>query len=64
MPKPGKSDYNTVRAYRPITLESVIGKVMERVICRRLTWKLEVEGGLASTQNAYRKQKSCHQTLV
>ena len=28
MPKPGKSDYNTVRAYRPITLESVIGKVI------------------------------------
>ena len=38
--------------------------VMERVICRRLTWKLEVEGGIASTQNAYRKQKSCVQSLV
>ena len=64
MPKPGKSDYNTVRSNRPITLESVIGKEMERVICRRLTWKLEVEGGIASTQNAYRRQKSCVQSLV
>ena len=64
MRNPGKSYYNTVRAYRPITLESVIGKVMERVICRRLTWILEVEGGIASTQNAYRKQKSCVQSLV
>lgn len=44
LPKPGKSDYNTVRSYRQITLESVIGKVMERVICSRLVWKLEVNG--------------------
>ena len=35
--------------YRPITLESVIGKTMERVICDRLVWKLEVDGGIAET---------------
>ena len=64
MPKPEKSDYNILRAYRPITLESVIRKVMERVICKRLTWKLEVVGGLAATQYAYRKQKSCVQSMV
>ncbi|MEW8546767.1 MAG: reverse transcriptase domain-containing protein [Candidatus Thiodiazotropha sp.] len=64
LPKPGKSNYNTVRSYRPITLESVIGKVMERVICNRLVWKLEVEGGIARTQSAYRRQKSCVQTMV
>ena len=49
LPKPGKSDYNSVRSYRPITLESVIGKAMERVICNRLVWKLEVEEGIAKT---------------
>ena len=64
LPKPGKSDYNSVRSYRPITLESVIGKTMERVICSRLVWKLEVEGGIADTQSAYRKQKSCIQTVL
>ena len=64
MPKPGKSDYKTVRAYKPITFESVIGKVMERVICKRLTWKLEVDGGLAATQYAYRKQNFCVQSMV
>ena len=64
MPKPRKSDYNTVRAYRPVTLENVIEKVIERVICKRLTWKLEVDGGLAATQYAYRKQKSCVQSMV
>ena len=35
LPKHGKSDYNSVRSYRPITLESAIGKVKERVICKR-----------------------------
>ena len=64
LPKPGKSDYNSVRSYRPITIESVIGKTMERVICSRLVWKLEVEGGIADTQSAYRKQKSCIQTVL
>ena len=54
LPKLGKTNYNTVRSYRPITLESVVGKAMERVITRRLVWKLEVEGGVAETQNAYR----------
>ena len=47
-----------MRSYRPITLESVVGKVMEIVITRRLVWKLEVEGGVAETQNAFRRQKS------
>ena len=63
-PKNWKTDYNTVRSYRPITLESVIGKVMERVITHRLVWKLEVENGVAVTQNAYRRQKSCVQSVL
>ena len=64
LPRPGKTDYNTVRSYRPITLESVIGKVMERVITRRLVWKLEVVNTVAVTQNAYRRQKSCVQSVL
>ena len=64
LPKPGKTDYNVTKSYRPITLESVIGKIMERVICKRLIWKLEIDGGVADTQFAYRKQKSCVQTML
>ena len=37
---------------------------MERVICNRQIWKLEVDGGVADTQVAYRKQKSCVQTML
>ena len=64
LPKPSKTDYNVTKSYRPITLESVIGKIMERVICNRLIWKLEVIGGIAVTQFAYRKQKSCVHTML
>ena len=53
-----------VKSYRPVTLESVIGEVMEKVKCNRLVWKLEVEGGITRTQNAYRKQKPCVQTMA
>ena len=64
LPKAGKDDYNKVRAYRPITLESVIGKIFQRAVAERLRWKLEVFGGTASTQDAYRKQHSCVQTVT
>ena len=37
---------------------------MERVISNRLIWKLEVDGGIEDTQFAYRKQKSCVQTML
>ena len=64
LPKPSKTDYNVTKSYRPITLESVIGKKMKRVICNRLIWKLDVDEGLADTQFAYRKQKSCVHTML
>ena len=37
---------------------------MERVIRKRITWKLEVDGGSTATQYAYRKHKSCVQSMV
>ena len=64
LPKQGKTDYSSVRAYRPVTLESVIGKVLEQIVTRRLVWKLEVEQGIAPTRYAYRKQKSCVQSVL
>jgi len=64
LPKPSKEDYNTTKSYRPITLESIIGKLMEIIVKRRLVWKLEVEDGLADTQNAYRNNRTCTQSLM
>lgn len=38
--KPGKPDYSHVKAYRPIGLLSVFGKVLEKMMVRRLRWHL------------------------
>ena len=64
MPKPGKDNYNSVRSYRPITLESVIGKIFQRTVAARLTWRLEISDGFATTQDAYRRQHSCIQSMI
>lgn len=36
--KPGKREKTLPRSYRPIALLSVLGKGLERLIARRLTW--------------------------
>lgn len=37
IPKPGKEDYTTYKAFRPISLLSCIGKGLERLIARRIS---------------------------
>ena len=64
LPKPDKENYNNVKSYRPITLQSTIGKIFQRTIAYRLRWKLEVSNGIANTQDAYRKQHSCVQSVL
>ena len=64
LPKPDKENYNSVKSYRPITLESTIGKIFQRTIAYRLRWKLEVSNGIAKKQDTYRKQHSCVQSVV
>ena len=41
IPKPGKDNYNIPKFYRPISLTSVVGKMMERIVNQRLVWWLE-----------------------
>ena len=36
--KPGKDDYTQPKSYRPIGLLSVLGKVLERMMVRRIRW--------------------------
>ncbi|TFK63831.1 hypothetical protein BDN72DRAFT_746972, partial [Pluteus cervinus] len=36
--KPGKPDYSNPRAYRLITLLECLGKILEKIIARRLTF--------------------------
>ena len=61
--KKGK-DKQDPRSYRPISLLSCLGKLMERVLNRRLTWYLESNNLLASTQTAYRNNRSTEDQLL
>ena len=61
--KPGK-DPTQVGSYRPIAMLSCIGKLMERVIQRRLEFKLEREHLLKGEQDGFRRGKSTMDSLL
>lgn len=44
--------------YRPISLSSVIGKIFEKILNRRLIWLLESRGLLADNQCGFRPSRS------
>ena len=52
--KPGKSTYADVRSYRPISLLSHLGKVVERIVNRRLMAQLESRCLLSPYQFGFR----------
>ena len=60
LPKHSRASYNVCKSYRPITLESIIGKVMQRMLKVRLEWQLESMEKLSPTQEAYRKDRTCN----
>ncbi len=64
IPKPDKDNYNITKAYRPITLGALIGKVMERIANGRLIWKAEVDSLFDPLQDAYRKMHMCTNTVL
>ena len=57
IPKPGK-DPSLVASYRPITMLSCVGKLLERILKRRLEHFLETNGVFAATQTGFRKCRS------
>lgn len=63
VPKPGK-DASAIKSYRPITMLSCIGKIMERVIQRRLEYFLEANSVFPPTQSAFRKGRGTTDSLA
>lgn len=63
--KPGKSQKakQTLGAYRPIALLSIIGKVIETAICRRLSDMAEEYGLLPEGQMGNKVTKSTELTI-
>ena len=63
VPKKGKDKKNP-RSYSPISLLSCVGKLLERMINRRLINHLESNNVLSPTQTGYRKHRSTEDQLA
>jgi hypothetical protein len=61
--KPGKADYTTPKAYRPIALLNTLGKVLEAIVATRLKQVSEENNLLPNTQFGARPQRSTSSAL-
>ncbi|EAQ85226.1 hypothetical protein CHGG_09240 [Chaetomium globosum CBS 148.51] len=62
--KPGKSDYTLAKSWRPISLLSTLGKILEAVIAERLSHAVETCGLLPANHFGARKRRSTEQALL
>jgi hypothetical protein len=53
-----------IQQYRPVSLTSCIGKVMERIIENRIQKIMDMKGGLHDTQHGFRKDFSCETQML
>ena len=50
--------------YRPISLTSVISKVLEMIIRKQVSFFIDKKGCLNSTQHGFRRSRSCLSALL
>lgn len=62
--KPGKPDYSVPGAYRPISLLNTLGKLLEAVMARRLSYLAETHNLLPDTQFGGRPGRTTEQALL
>lgn len=62
--KPDKPDYALAKAWRPISLLSTLGKLLEAVLAERLSHAVEAYGLLPTNHFGARKQRSAEQALM
>lgn len=53
--KPKRDNYSEYKAYRPISLLPVLGKVLERIMLRRFSYETDKRQVLHPTQFGFRK---------
>ncbi|KAJ0132998.1 C2H2 type master regulator of conidiophore development brlA [Fusarium oxysporum f. sp. albedinis] len=62
--KPGKDDYEKAKAWRPISLLSTLGKILEAVVTDRISYAVETYGLLPTSHFGARKRRSAEQALL
>jgi hypothetical protein len=62
--KPDKGDYTLAKAWRPISLLSTLGKILESVIAERISHAVETSGLLPANHFGARKKRSTEQALI
>ncbi|MCQ4078919.1 hypothetical protein FK519_29625, partial [Klebsiella pneumoniae] len=50
--------------YRPVSLTSVLGKIMEWFILSALTWHVQDNQGIRPSQHGFMKGRSCLTNLI
>ena len=56
VPKPDK-DHTSIKGYRIVTMQNTVGKLLEKVVARRLAIQLEEDKLLPPTLGSYRRGK-------
>jgi hypothetical protein len=62
--KDGKDDYTKAKSWRPISLLSTLGKILEAVIAERISHAAETFGLLPTNHFGARKRRSAEQALL
>ncbi|KJZ70705.1 hypothetical protein HIM_09889 [Hirsutella minnesotensis 3608] len=62
--KPDKDDYRLAKAWRPISLLSTLGKILEAVVAERISYAAEAHGLLPANHFGARKRRSADQALA
>ncbi|KAJ6439206.1 reverse transcriptase [Purpureocillium lavendulum] len=62
--KPEKGDYTIAKAWRPISLLSTLGKILEAVVAERISYAVEAYGLLPVNHFGARKRRSADQALM
>lgn len=58
LPKPNRTDYTDTSSYRPIGLINIFGKLLEKLICNRLTFYLDKNNLSNPQQYGFKQQIS------
>ena len=63
IPKPGK-DKSSIKSYRPISIMSVLSRLYDKILTRRLTSRIESSGLMPDFQHGFRSGRSTESLLA